>query len=387
MKAFHLIKTGFGATWALRQIQVLIANGIEVHVALGEDGPMAARYGAIGANVHRLPIDIAQIGFVGFPDAVRQFRDTLKKVEPDIVHSHFVGTTLFARIAMGRSSRIPRLFQVPGPLHMEKTLTRAADLRTAGNADYWCASCDLTRRLYSQAGIDLARLSLSFYGTDIHALPKPARGADQMRTEIGVPEGTTVVGMVAYMYPPKRWLGQKTGLKGHEDLIEALGILRDQGRKVTGVFVGGAWNNAHNYEAQVRRLSRDRLGKSGIFLGSRDDVREIYQAFDMVVHPSHSENLGGAAESLLLGVPTIASDVGGFPDIVHNGETGLLVPPNAPGSLASAIAQMLDAPDRAKQMGAAGRELTKTLLDVQRTGAEVAKIYKDVILKHTCFSA
>jgi glycosyltransferase involved in cell wall biosynthesis len=301
MKVLHLIKTGVGATWALRQIRVLIELGVEVNVALVEDGPMAARYEAAGARVHRLSVDIARIGPVGFPAMARQFRDALATIRPDIVHSHFVGTTLFARLAMGRASLVPRLFQVPGPLHLEKTLTRAADLRTAGTADYWCASCDLTRRIYLRSGVEPARLSLSYYGTDIQLRPNAEGTVQELRRAIGVPDGDAVVGMVAYMYPPKRWLGQKTGLKGHEDLIEAIGLLRDRGRKVTGVFVGGAWGGAAAYEARVRRIGRDRLGDHGVFLGNRDDVPALYRIFAMVAHPSHSESLGGGCGIAALG--------------------------------------------------------------------------------------
>lgn len=382
MKVVHLIKTGVGATWALRQIRILIGEGVEVHVILGEDGPMYDRYIAAGAHVHRMPIDIARVGVKGFASAARRLKDKVEEIGPDLIHSHFFGTTIFARLVFGRSAPIPRVFQVPGPLHLEKRLTRLADLRTAGRADYWCASCDLTRRIYLKAGIDRARVSLSFYGTDIHALPQSTQDPQELRRKIGVPDGASVVGMVAYMYPPKRFFGQKTGLKGHEDLIEAIGLLRDDGRNVAGVFVGGAWAGAVDYEAQLRQLGKDRLGPHGIFLGNRDDVPALYRGFDLVAHPSHSENLGGAAESLLLGIPTIASNVGGFPDIVRHGETGLLVNPNAPKELARAIAQMLDSPSSAAQMGASGRNLASNLLDVERTGVEIASIYRDVTAIH-----
>jgi glycosyltransferase involved in cell wall biosynthesis len=381
MRALHLIKTGVGAVWALRQIKVLIGEGIDVHVAIGEDGPMADRYRAAGAKVHRLPIDIARIvraGPGGYHSAMRQFRSLVLEIKPDIIHSHFIATTLFARLALGRSSRIPRIFQVPGPLHLEKTLPRLADLRTSSPCDYFIASCKLTREIYVRNGIPPERVYLSYYGTDVDDFA-PITPDPTIRAALGVPNDAAVVGMVAFIYPPRRYIGQNTGVKGHEDLIEAIGLLRDAGRNVAGVFVGGAWGGADAYEARLRRIAEARLGQHGIFLGTRIDVPDLYKAFDVVVHPSHSENLGGAAESLLLAVPTIATQVGGFPDIVKHELTGLLAPPRAPQALAEAIDTFLNDLPGAQAMAIAGHELVRDLLDVQRTGREIAFIYQRVI--------
>lgn len=381
MRALHLIKTGVGAVWALRQIEVLIGEGIDVHVALGEYGPMAARYQDAGAKVHHLPIDIGRIvrsGPYSYRAAASRFRNLTAEIKPDIIHSHFIATTLFARLVLGHKSSIPLIFQVPGPLHLEKTLPRFVDLHTAGPSDHFIASCKLTRDIYLRSGIPPERVYLSYYGTDTHAFA-PITPDPTIRATIGVPDGAAVVGMVAFIYPPKRFIGQKTGLKGHEDLIEAIGLLRDRGRNVAGVFVGGAWGGASGYESHLRRLAETRLGRHGVFLGTKTDVPTLYKAFDIVVHPSHSENLGGAAESLLLAVPTIATQVGGFPDIVKHQQTGLLVPARAPQALAEAIDAFLNDLGGAQDMARAGHELVRNLLDVQKTGREIAEIYQRVV--------
>jgi len=116
-----------------------------------------------------------------------------------------------------------------------------------------------------------------------------------------------------------------------------------------------------------------------MFLGPRDDVPDLYPDMDVAVHPSHSENVGGAAESLLLCVPTIATAVGGLPDVVIEGETGWLVPPRRPDQLASAILAALRDPIRAGDMAARGRELATRLLDVKRNAQEILEIYETVL--------
>ncbi len=116
-----------------------------------------------------------------------------------------------------------------------------------------------------------------------------------------------------------------------------------------------------------------------VFLGTRRDVGAVYADLAVAVHPSLSENLGGAAESMLLGRPTVTTNVGGFPDLIVEGVTGYMVPPRDPQALANAIARMLDDPDAASELAAAGQRHAQRLLDVRFTAAEVAALYGQVI--------
>ncbi len=102
---------------------------------------------------------------------------------------------------------------------------------------------------------------------------------------------------------------------------------------------------------------------------------------DVVVHPSHSENVGGAAESLLLGIPTVATEVGGFPDLVHPGETGWLVPARSPQDLANAILDALNNPAHSKEMAQKGQLLAQQIFDVKGSAQEIYKIYETVLGK------
>ncbi len=200
----------------------------------------------------------------------------------------------------------------------------------------------------------------------------------RLRRELNVGPDTRIIGMVAYMYGPKRYLGQTRGLKGHEDLIDALALCLKVKKNILGVFIGGAWNNAINYENRVCSYGRRRCGDRAVFLGTRHDVSELYPDLDIVVHPSHSENVGGAAESLLLAVPTIATDVGGFPDLIKPGKTGWLVPARNPARLAECILDALRDPARARQMATDGQVLAKELFDVRETARQVMGIYQSI---------
>jgi len=348
--------------------------GVEVHVALPESGGLEQKYRDAGVAVHIAPVESSPRHPLMTRLATQNLKNLVNDIKPDLVHSHFVSTTLTMRLALRRSG-LPLLFQVPGPLHLEHELFRRAELALASHNDYWIASCSWTRDLYLGQGVSKDRVFLSYYGSD---LPQELPTKGKLRDEVALEQGDQVVGMVAYMYAPKRYLGQSRGIKGHEDLIDALAICRNWGLPVNGVFVGGAWAGAAEYEKAVRAYGQRRLGENAIFLGTRSDVAELYPDFSVAVHPSHSENLGGAAESLASGIPTIATNVGGFPDIVIPGETGWLVPPRDPNALAVAIRSVLTDPDHAKMTGQRGRRLALRELDVRHTASQVREIYSRV---------
>jgi glycosyltransferase involved in cell wall biosynthesis len=378
MRVLHLVKTSVGATWALRQMRELVRLGTEVHVAI-PPGPLVEQYERAGIQVHLGQFDFPMRRPLELPKRLREFRRLVAQIQPDLIHSHFVGTTLTMRLALGKHHPIPRVFQVPGPLHLEHPVFRAIEIQSAGSSDYWIGSCHWTCNRYRQSGIASERVFLSFYGSDLDAYSSGTAG--KLRTELRLTAETRVIGMVAYMYAPKRYLGQTRGLKGHEDLIDALAQCIVSQPNVVGVFAGGAWNGAIQYEQQVRTYGKKRCGERVIFLGTRMDIADLYADFDVAVHPSHSENLGGALESMIVGVPTIATNVGGFPDLVKPGVTGWLVPPHRPDKLAEAINAALDDLPRARQMAAEGQHFARAALDVRVTARQVWDIYKSILAR------
>jgi glycosyltransferase involved in cell wall biosynthesis len=377
MRVLHLVKTAQGAAWARRQMAVLVELGFDVLVAL--PGGMRARgalpYRRAGVAVVEADLDWTLEAPWNLPRALATCRALVADVQPDLIHSHFVSTTLTARLALGRRHPIPRLFQVAGPLHLEHLPTRRLDLATAGPRDAWIATCDATRAIYARSGVPAHRLFRANYGIDLTPFGVAPAGA--FRQASGVGATTPLVGMVAWMYRPRRWLGQRTGIKGHEDFIAACRKVARMRPGTVAVIVGAARPGAEAYEAQLRALAR---GCDAIrFVGAREDVAAVYRDLDVAVHPSLSENHGGAVESLASCCPTVATRVGGLPEIVRHGQTGWLVPPQAPELLASAIHQALADPIEAQRRARAGQQLVRAQFDVAQTAAEVAAVYAQVL--------
>lgn len=367
MKSLHLVKTSVGGDWAYRVMRDLVRLGEEVHVAMPMNGKYVTLYKEAGVVLHPLDFSVGHLF-----QTIRELREIVEQVKPDIIHSHFVLTTLVMRLAL-RKYNIPRVFEVPGPLHLEHFLYRSADLYTARKGvDFWVPTCKWSYDKYMQCGIDSNRLFLTYYGGDL-AFKEYKKG--MLRDELGLTKGEFIVGMVAYMYAPKRYLGQKRGLKGHEDLIDAIALIQDKYPHLHLVIIGGPWINAEKYATRVVKYGTKKV-RNIHFLGTRNNVPELYQDIDVVVHPSHSENLGGAAESLLLSVPTIATNIGGFPDIVIPGKTGYLVSPKSPRELASTIEEVLANYSAAKVMAINGRDILSNLLDSKKTSKDIYDFYR-----------
>lgn len=369
MKVLHLVKTSTGAVWAFRLMRDLVQLGDEVHVAMPTDGTLVQQYKDAGIIIHELNFSLKNV--IG---TIKGIRKVVKEIQPDIVHSHFVVTTLLMRLAL-RNNMVARVFEVPGPLHLEHFIFRKADLWSAQKEkDFWIATCKWTLDKYKSSGINENRLFLTYYGGD---LVDKVYKKGKLRKELGLSDNDIIVGMVAYMYAPKKFLGEKRGLKGHEDLIDAVALIQDKYPNLHLVLIGGPWAGAVRYEQNVIAYGRGKV-RNIHFMGTRSDVPELYQDFDMVVHPSHSENLGGAGESLMLAVPTIASNVGGFPDIVIPGKTGFLTRPSDPSSIAEAIEEVIANPVEAKRLAENGKTYVHDKLGAKKTSKDVYDFYREI---------
>ncbi len=369
MRVLQLLKTSVGAIWALRQMRELVKMGVDVHVLLPAGGKLVDSYKEAGVIIHYWTPSLKNIFNSG-----RQLRRVVNEIKPDLIHSHFVLTTIIMRTAL-RQCIIPRIFQVPGPLHLENIFFRNLDICLAQKIDYWVGSCNWTNERYKKSGISENRLFLSYYGSDIKY--RRVKKTDYIHKLLHLDKNDIVVGMVAYMYAPKRFLGQTRGLKGHEDFIDAITILEKKYPNIHGVCVGGAWDDK-KYEYKVHEYAKKKTDKVH-FLGTRNDIPELYSDMFCVVHPSLSENLGGAGESLAVGVPTIATNIGGFPDIVKDKETGLLVPPHSPEAISEAITSLIEKKYDAMTLAINGMKLVDQLLDIKNTTKSMYGIYKKIL--------
>jgi glycosyltransferase involved in cell wall biosynthesis len=154
-------------------------------------------------------------------------------------------------------------------------------------------------------------------------------------------------------------------------LVRALGSLR--GGSFAAVIVGDGPDRPA-VAAEVERLG---LGHAAQLAGERHDIADLLVAADIFVLSTRSEGLPlSILEAMSAGLPVVASRVGGIPELVVDGETGLLVPPGDPSSLATAIERLMEEPALRDRLGAAGRARVEELFDLGRCRREHLELYR-----------
>lgn len=380
MRVLHIVKTAVGAGWAADQAAELVRLGVEVHVALPtKHGRAVQKWLDAGAILHIAPTSASPAAPWSVPAVLRRLQALVASVQPDLIHSHFCSSTVLLRLALGAGSRIPRLFQVPGPLHLEHGFWRTIEIGSAGPQDLWIASSRCIYSHYRAAGIRPERLYLSYYGMPVISHPTSREGI--LRRRYGIADSTKIVGNANFIYPPKRYLGQRIGLKAHEDVIDALGIVFRERPDVMGVLIGGTFLGSTRYERRLQARARE-VGNGRILMTGyipSGEVRRMWPDFDVAVHVPISENCGGVVEPLLATVPTIAGRVGGLPEVVMDGITGRLVPIRSSRRLAEVVLDVLGNEDHHRDLAQVGCTLVRTMFDIRRTAREIFDIYHHVL--------
>ena len=121
-----------------------------------------------------------------------------------------------------------------------------------------------------------------------------------------------------------------------------------------------------------------RISKQVLFLGNRKDIPQVLQALDLFVLSSTSEGLPlTVLEAMAVGLPVVATRVGGIPEVVVEGQTGFLVPPGKVEAMAQKIQQLLEDKEQAAQMGQAAAQQVRLNFDLKRMVADYENSYEN----------
>ncbi len=181
-------------------------------------------------------------------------------------------------------------------------------------------------------------------------------------------------------------IGRMAKQKGYPFLIQALPKVLTRFPNIRLLIVGGAGVPGESNEQEVQQLVRT-LGLEHVvhFLGWREDIGEILGVTDIFVLPSLWEGFGlTLVEAMFAGKPVVATRVDAIPEVVAEGETGILVPSADPDTLAEAIMTFLASPEQMQIMGRAGQKRAREVFTVDRMTREFealyARLYQDIIL-------
>lgn len=310
------------------------------------------------ADVHKL-LDPG-----GVPKLVRAIRGS----GCDVVHAHLGTSATLVPIA----ARIAGVPCVSTLHHLPRPKTAVADrvkswlcIQSAERGHALVFVSDAAR--YAAGGIYRPHRSWRTLhnGVDLTAFNPVDGPPEPMPADIDVPPGAPVVSIVAAVREPK----------GHEYAIAAWPKVRAQVPDATLLIVGDG-----PHLAALRALVDSGEHAGIVFTGAREDVPAILRGSTLALLPSLTEALPTSLiEAAATGLAVVATTVGGTPETVEHGRTGILVEPRDTESLATSVTDLLIDSGRRAQYGAEGRRLAEDRFDLRRWAGRLADLYAEAL--------
>jgi len=230
------------------------------------------------------------------------------------------------------------------------------------DVDAVIAISERVRDVLVKGGVPAGRIEVIPSGIDLEPYEeKPDR--DFLRREFGFPPDSFLVGIVAHLVDGK----------GHGTLIEAARFLKAHLSKIKIIIIGSGALELELAE-QVRGLG---VGDLVFFLGFREDVPRLLASLDAFVLTSDAEGLGSSImDAMAARLPVVATRVGGIPEVVAEGETGILIPPRDPEGLARAIFGLYTDRNLAERLGNRGYEVVRRKFSAEAMVSRIVDLYE-----------
>ena len=289
----------------------------------------------------------------------------LRQERVQIIHSYLFHANLLARL-VGKLARVPIIISSERTMEMEGRIRLLLNRLTSPLADRVIAVARRVRDFAVKSiGVPSEKLVVIYNSVEISEYQGGVDVA-RIREELEIDPAHTVVGTVSRL----------DEAKGIRYFLQAVPEVLIRNSEVSFLIVGDG-----SQRRELERLARD-LGIESrvIFAGYRPDVVKMLAIMDVFVLPSLYERFPNAVlEAMAIAKPVVATRVGGTPEAVEDGVTGLLVPPRDPKALAEAIIALLQDRERAEAMGRAGRERVERYFSAERMVQETEALYEELI--------
>ena len=293
-----------------------------------------------------------------------QFANYLRKHRIEVVHTYGLYPNIFA-IPAARVASVPVTIASVRDMGAHTTdMQRRVQQVVCRMATCVIANAEAVRDWLSQQGIAREKIRVIRNGLVLKDLP-PVDGPS-IREEFGIPYDAPIVGAICRL----------TRIKGIDYLVEAAGIVHARHPNAYFVVLGDGECKAE----LIQRATQLGIHSRIVFTGFRTDTARFLSAFTVSVLPSLTEGLSNTVmESMAAGVPVVATNVGGTPEILSDGVTGLLVKPKNATVLANAISTLLDNPEFARQLGQAGKKHIVQEFSMDQTVRRTEALYQELL--------
>lgn len=347
------LKSGGAERHALQLMRGLRERGYEALYA----GPMAGWLGQQLQADGFDGIDLPLRGLIDMPSIWRLARYA-RSVKTDLIHGHLTRGAYYA----GYAARLAGLPNV-ATAHSDNAG------KHFGRADRIIAVSQAVADFLQRCGYDPQRIRMVHHGIADIAATLPADIRARTRASLGLPEDLPCLLMAARIVPAK----------GHDTALRALATLkqRDWTLLLAGDHLGDLGPQMQALASELGIADRVR------FLGLREDVPALLAASDLLLAPSRREALSlTLLEASACRLPIVASRVGGIGEVVEDGASGVLVPPDEPEALAAALSGLLDSPSRCQAMGACARQRFETCFTENLMFDQTEAVYREACALH-----
>jgi glycosyltransferase involved in cell wall biosynthesis len=299
-----------------------------------------------------------------FARVTRQLAGVIRREGIDLVHSVSYPASLYAAFACRRTG-VPQIWHDHN-IKRVHAFNRPIYRFVASTSAWIIGPSDAVTRNLAEGGLPADRIRTVYNGIDLSRFDPHAGSRGRVRESLGLAEHTPAVALFGQMLPHK----------GHRTLIEALPAIRRAVPSVRAFLVGSLENPP--YEAELRHeIAAAGLGDTVQFTGWRRDVHDVMGAMDAVVVATTTPEPAALAlmETMAVARPIVATRTGGTPEIVVDGDTGLLYPPGDATALGGHLIALLSDPARRARMGTAGRARMEARFSRERHLAEVEGLY------------
>jgi sugar transferase (PEP-CTERM/EpsH1 system associated) len=306
----------------------------------------------------------------GFQWLVFRLRRIMRAYRPHIVHSRNWGA--IEAIAAARLARVPVVVHSEHgyELDMLEGLPWRRRLLRRGLYSLADAVFTVTRELRdyhaSQASVQSERLRVIYNGVDTRRFSPDPAARQEARRKFGLPPESFLIGTVGRLVP----------IKDHAALLRAAEILGTKGVDVRVVIAGTGPE-----ETRLRQLADTTPTLAGRvhFLGACENVEEVLRSLDVFVLPSVSEGMSNTLlEAMASGLPVVATRVGGNPEIVEDGVSGLLCPAGDATELARLIDRLVNRPELRHSLGVAARQSVTSKFSLEKMISDYRDLYLEL---------
>lgn len=341
----------------LEKVAISLADGLQKRFwdvsicCLDKPGNLAPE--ALNKNIN--VINIGKKSGIDF-SLVTKLAKIFKKENVKVVHTHNMGPLIYGTLAS-------RLAGVPVVINTRHGRERKRCSRFIWllNNEVVTISFDAKNKLLESNRIDANKIKVIYNGIKIDEFEISEE--NNYRKRLSLTDNDYVIGTVARLSLEK---DQKT-------LIDAFEIICKQFENARLIIVGDGLLRAELEEHCVNLKIKNKV----FFMGFRDDVANILNIFDVFVLSSRTEGISlTLLEAMAAGKPIVATDVGGNPEVVADGVTGVLVPTNDPIKMAKSIINILENKKLSKAMAGNGRKRVEEIFSQEKMVMEYEKLYK-----------